>query len=376
MSRFLSKIILIGLLSTTALANPIAPITWGSSIIAQFLPPIIKAILGNGYALVPDQAFFGDCSDGDATISSGVTALTRDMYYNNLTISGTGAISFQNQRVFVCGTLDISNAPVFALDGSGTSGNNGGNGGAAGGGGSNVGVGTNIQGRAGGGGGAGGSAGAGAQGSTGTGGNAITGGTGGSGGAGGNGSSTNGGNQRNPVGVTNYPMRDITTWFTPQTGGGGQVFTGGSGSGGGGGGGDLINSGGGGGGGGASGQTVYLCANIIKTSSSTGAATITAWGGQGGAGGSPTAGNTGGGGGGGGGNGGWIVIKYNARSGPVISQLVTSFGGVFGSVGGTGHGTGANGSNGNATPPNNGLIQILDLSTGQITSTTSGSANL
>src|SRR5258708_7049394 len=35
---------------------------------------------------------FGDGSDGTVTISSGTTTLARDMYYNNLTINGSGAL--------------------------------------------------------------------------------------------------------------------------------------------------------------------------------------------------------------------------------------------------------------------------------------------
>lgn len=352
--------------------------TWFSNNTHQFFPPIIKALLGNGYALVPSQAFFGDCSDGNLTLgASGTTLLTRDMFYNNVSwpVGSTAQISFQNQRVFVCGTLDLTNAPVFGLDGSGASGVNGAAGGGGGSNGNTTAAGTNLTGRSGGNGGAGGTV-TGTQGAVGVGGNVITSTSGGSGGAGGAGTGGAGGAARAAIGVTAFPMRDITTWFLPLTGTGAQIFVGGSGAGGAGGGGDVVNSGGGGGGGGASGQTVYLSANIIKTGALTGGATITAWGGQGGAGGSPAAGNTGGGGGGGGGAGGWIVVKYNSKVGSTVTALVSTPGGVFGSAGGTGHGTGVTGAAGNATPPGNGLIQILNLSTGQITSSTTGSANL
>lgn len=347
--------------------------TWISNTTNQYFPTIIKSLLGNGFALVSSQAFFGDGSDGNVTISSGITILTRDMFYNNLTISGTGQISVQNQRIFVLGTLDLSTAPVFAIDGSGNNGGNGGNGGAAGGAGATVAVGTNITGRAGSAGGAGGSVAAGAQGGAGSGGNSITGQTGGASGAGGAGASTAGGALRAAPSVTDFPMRDITTWFLPQTGSGAQIFVGGSGPGGGGGGGDLINSGGGGGGGGSSGQTVYISAKIIKTGSGSLASTITSWGGAGGNGGSPTVGNTGGGGGGGGGSGGWIVIKYNTKIGTPIANFISAFGGFTNALGGTAHGTGINGSNGSAGQ--SGLIQLLDLSTGAITSNLTGSVN-
>lgn len=352
-----------------------SPVIWEGSSVAQFLTPIIKVFLGNGYSLVPSQAFVGDCSDGNVTITTGTTSLSRDMFYNNLTISGTGQISFQNQRVFVCGTLDISNAAAFALDGTGPSGTNGANGGGAGSNGNTIAVGTNITGRSGGNGGAGGTT-TGTEGAVGVGGNSITGQTGGSGGAGGAGSSGAGGIQRAQISVTAFPMRDITTWFVPQTGAGGQVFVGGSGAGGAGGGGDGAVSGGGGGGGGASGQTVYLAVNILKTSASTAGSVISAWGGNGGNGGSPTSGNAGGGGGGGSGSGGWIVFKYNQKIGAPVSGLILAIPGFTASLGGTGHGTGVNGSNGNAQAAQNGLIQVLNFSTGVITSTTTGTFTL
>lgn len=58
---------------------------------------------------------FGDGSDGDATISS-PTTLTRDMYYNNLTVNST--LNTAGYRIFVNGTLA----------GNGTIANNGNNG--------------------------------------------------------------------------------------------------------------------------------------------------------------------------------------------------------------------------------------------------------
>lgn len=375
MLHFFSKYwIWIILGATTVAAAPGVPVIFQGSNVAQFLPTITEALLGNGYALVPSKAFFGDGSDGNVTVSTPIV-LTRDQFYNNLTIAVGGSISFQNQRVFVAGTLDLTNAAAFTLDGSGTSGNNGGAGGAGGGAGATTAVGTNITGRSGGAGGAGGTT-TGTQGAAGAGGNSITGSGGGSGGAGGTGTSGAGGAQRNSTAVTNYPMRDITTWFTPQSGNGGQVFVGGAGSGGGGGGGDGANSGGGGGGGGSSGQTVYIAANIITTGVSTPGGVITSWGGAGGNGGSPAAGNTGGGGAGGPGSGGWVVVKYNTKIGAAVTGLIGAIPNVFSGTPGTGHGTGTNGSAGDTTAAGNGLIQILDLKTGTITTSTSGTANL
>jgi len=65
---------------------------------------------------------FGDGSDGDVTISAGTTTLIRDMYYNNLIVTGTLATA--GYRVFVNGT--ISGAGIISFNG--TAGGNGGNG--------------------------------------------------------------------------------------------------------------------------------------------------------------------------------------------------------------------------------------------------------
>ena len=55
------------------------------------------------------------------TISSGTTTLTRDMYYANLTISGTGKLIAAGFRVFASGTLDLSNAGAGAISANGAS---------------------------------------------------------------------------------------------------------------------------------------------------------------------------------------------------------------------------------------------------------------
>ncbi len=68
---------------------------------------------------------YGDGSDGNVLISSGTTTLVRDMFYNNLTLSGTGQIVTGGYRVFVKGILDITAAQAGAII------NNGGNGGNA-----------------------------------------------------------------------------------------------------------------------------------------------------------------------------------------------------------------------------------------------------
>lgn len=65
------------------------------------------------------RVLFGDGSDGDVTISTNTT-LTRDMYYNNLTINSGVTLSTANYRVFVLGTLTNNNATTGIV-------NNGGN---------------------------------------------------------------------------------------------------------------------------------------------------------------------------------------------------------------------------------------------------------
>jgi hypothetical protein len=62
---------------------------------------------------------WGDGSDGNVTVSSGTTTLSRDMYYNNLTINGTGQIVTNGYRIYVAGILDISAAPAGAIQWNG-----------------------------------------------------------------------------------------------------------------------------------------------------------------------------------------------------------------------------------------------------------------
>ncbi len=53
------------------------------------------------------DALFGDASDGDVTISS-LTTLSREMHYNNLTITSAGRLKPNGCRIFVRGTLTIN----------------------------------------------------------------------------------------------------------------------------------------------------------------------------------------------------------------------------------------------------------------------------
>jgi hypothetical protein len=351
--------------SRPALANP--PITWGGSTTAQEFPTIQRTLLGNGWALIPTQAFVGDCSDGNVTVSVNTT-LTRDMFYNNLTINSVALLNTAGFRIFVCGTLDLSSAG-FILNG-GNAGANGGAGGGGGGSGANGASGTMYRGNAGGAGG-GGNVSNGSPGVTATTALTLTGTNGGAGGAGGNGAATTGG----AGGSTNVPTTSLWeifgTWQLPILGDGTVIASAIGGSGGGGGGGS-VQSGSGGGGGGSGGGPVWISANIIKTGSGTSLGVIQSGGGNGGNGQTPSgtcALGCGGGGGGGGGSGGLVIVKYISHVG--ISVFLTYTGGGTGGTGGTHKGTtatdGAAGSNG--IP---GLIYQTDMSTGITTKYTGG----
>src|SRR5208282_5619394 len=67
---------------------------------------------------------YGDGSDGAYTLSTGVITLQRDMFYTNLTISGTGNIITNGYKIYVSGTLNISAAPAGAIQFNGNNGSN------------------------------------------------------------------------------------------------------------------------------------------------------------------------------------------------------------------------------------------------------------
>ena len=72
--------------------------------------------LNSGILGATQISLFGTGADGNVTISSGTTTLTRDMLYNNLTLSGTGKINTAGFKIFVSGTLDISAAGAQATE--------------------------------------------------------------------------------------------------------------------------------------------------------------------------------------------------------------------------------------------------------------------
>lgn len=62
--------------------------------------------------------FFGNGSDGDVTISGGTTTLTRDMYYDTLTIDSTGILVPAGYCIF-CKTACINNGLIQMNGGNG-----------------------------------------------------------------------------------------------------------------------------------------------------------------------------------------------------------------------------------------------------------------
>jgi hypothetical protein len=225
---------------------------------------------------------FGDGSDGNLTVSSGLTTLTRDMFWNNLTINSTGQINTVGYKIFVAGTLDISAAGTAAIYNSGGNGGNTNNqnGGAVG----TAPLGATVGAPGAGSSGATGVIGAGVQAPA-----AVSGGNGGSGNAAG--ASGNGGTNASPTSgaagragaavASALPIRRFeqnlirgATLITSASGGSGGSAGSGDGT-------TLANSCGGGGGG-AGGGIVAIWANTINRSNSTGASAIQVTGGVGG----------------------------------------------------------------------------------------------
>lgn len=311
---------------------------------------------------------FGDGSDGNVTISSGTTTLTRDMYYNNLTMSGTGKLVTAGWRVFIKGILDVTAAGAGAIQWNGS---NGGNASAATGGAGGT---TELGGTL-------GDISEGGSGTTATTGNGTAGGGGTiglgnggiSGGGGGGGTGTSGGGGGGGAArVPGYdtPMNRFETNFLF----GVSLITGGpGGSGGGAGAGDGTNVGGGGGAGGNGGGILAVYANTIVKSAATPASVFQANGGNGGNGGNTSAGVTGGGGGGGGGAGGWIYLCYNNLYGPLIYKMFEASGGQ-GGRGGSGTGAGATGGAG-GNSGTGGRITLYNVPT-NTTSTMLGDSSL
>lgn len=288
-----------------------------------------------------DVLAFGDGSDGDVTVTSGIQ-LTRDMYYNNLTLSAGGSIKTKGYIIYVKNLLNLDYAETHSISNDA---NNGGNAsgitpGIAGTNAPGIQVGPGQSGK---------------QGSdylTKNGTSPTTlqpsnGGTGGRSGRGGPSLTNSGGSEANGGIATNS---NVIRRFANPLIKYNSIICGGSGGGGAPSGGDSVDSyataGGGGGGGGG---VIALYANKISITTSTGNVFYVNGGngGHGASGGAVIGKNTGTGAGGGGGGGGFIYIYCNKIIGtPHASSAAANSTGGNGGNGGTPNGTGSGGSGG------------------------------
>jgi len=343
------------------------------ALVANDIPSLSAAKITSGTLALaqggtPQPPFYGLGQLGDVTISSGTTTLTDDYYVNNLTISGSGSIATAGYRIFVAGTLDLTNAPLGAIVRAGTLGNAGS--GASGGAivaaaGTNT-LGSNSASVIGGNSGTG----AGTAGGNSSIGNTSLGGQGGAGGSGGApslaagaaGGATN--SNANIVPIHRFDFNLLR---------GGTLMSGsGSGAAGGGANGDGTNNGGAGGSGSTGGCVLAIFCNILKRDTTTSAGAIRTFGNTGGAGANSSGGNSGGGGGAGGGGGGYIFIAYAQLQGNAATNLINVSGGT-GGAGGSGTGTGRGGQGGQGGA--GGRVTLINMSTG-VLSETNGTTTL
>lgn len=290
---------------------------------------------------------FGDGTDGDVTISGSVT-LTRDMHYNNLTISAGAALETAGFRIHVKGTLDLTAAPANAIRFTALA---GGNAPSTSAGGtyvpptaSNLVINTDN----GGGDGAAGATGAGTAGQ-GSSNGAMVAGVSGSGGRAGAPAGALGVAVSGPVArvgmsskVLFGPSSITLNRFHGDPVGGWIAQVGSSGSSGTG---DGSNRGGSSGAPGQPGGAVYIAAATISRGGSTAAGCIAAKGGNAGTSFAPTAGNAGGAGGSSGGGGGLVVVVCGALTGSTAANAIDVSGGN-GAAGTIGRGTGRGGAGG------------------------------
>lgn len=324
-----------------------------------------------------DAQWFGDGSDGNVTISAGTTTLTRDMYYNNLTLTG-GTLVTAGWKVFVAGTLDITAAPAGAIRPL-TSAIDGGAGSGGGSAGFEILAGSVGNSGANGNSGKAGTTGAGASQST-VSTSAMVGGFSGSsgnGGASGGGTSAGSGaagqtSDSSPSDVRRL-QSELSAWISPSAYA--QLRGGGPAPGGAAGGGDGANNAGNGGGGGSAGGALYIAAKTINRGGGTAVAAIQAIGGKGGTGSNGQGGTSGGGGGGAGAGGGWLYLIYHTLSGTTATNALDATGGD-GGAGGNGASTGVGGNGG--APGGGGRIDIYDVGAGTqtiVSRSAAGTAN-
>ena len=334
------------------------------ALVANDIPNISAAKITSG-VLSPalggcPLGFFGDGSDGALNISSGTTTLSRDMYYSSVTISSTARLDPNGFKIFVSGTLDLTNAPANAIS---LTVYNGGDGGAGTGGSAatfptaNTLGGSSSQATAG----AAGTATTGTSPSAPSGGASILGGSNGASGTGGaSGAQVGTNTSTGAVGqsfyrVDHHILRGSSLFFGGFAGRGGCSGTGTTG-----------NIAGSGGGGGAGAGIICIFANTISRGASTATSAIAAKGGAGGNGSSSTAAtNAGGGGGGSGGGGGCVILYYASLTGATATNCIDVSGGAGGN-GGNGvvyqGGQGAQGAAG-------GRVLLFNVAAGTISET-------
>lgn len=282
--------------------------------------PSVPSAGGGGGTAIQSDGWFGSGIDGDLTVS-GTTTLTRNTFYNNLTITSTGTLKPAGWRVYILGTLTIDSGGSINDDGPAGSGTTAGTALALRG---SMGA-ASTAGGAGSAGNSNGTASSGTSNATLNASFALP--TGGNGGASGAGQS--GGVSGAPVVYNaNVSLNDVWPCITI-----GHVFGRGSSSnlynGGGGGSGGGAATGSTGGGGGAGGGGVWVACKAIANSGR-----ISANGGAGGA------GTGAAGGGGGGGAGGYAIVMYQSGTLGTVQ--------ANGGTGGAGSGTGSAGATGTA----------------------------
>lgn len=125
---------------TTASLQKIVGASTSVAVVSTFTGPIVDvqvddalsssitdlddAMRGEGFVfdaaafdLITAPSWTGDGSDGDVVIGAGTTTLTRDTYYNNLTIQNTGILNPAHYRVFVRNVLTINVGGLLACSG-------------------------------------------------------------------------------------------------------------------------------------------------------------------------------------------------------------------------------------------------------------------
>ena len=361
-------------------APPAAPAdgdlwTTSAGLFARIAGATVGPMGAGGGGLSTAALLFGDGSDGNVTIT-GAVALTRDMFYQNLTLSPGAALNPAGWRIFVAGVLDLTAAPAGAIAMNGAPGGaapSTASGGAATPyfpvnslGADAAAVDQGLAGIA-------GATGSGAAGTQQLAYASLVNG-GGSGGTGASGAGTNAGNSaisnssNNVQTPTHLPFVAVQANSSGTTNAGFKGIAGGLGaSSAASGGGDGANRGGASGGGGQGGGVIFIAAATLDRGASTAVAAIQAKGGSAGSGFAPAAGNSGGAGGSGGGGGGYIICMVGAFAGSVASNAIDISAGN-GAAGTNANGIGIGGNGGSSGQ--GGRFTLADMSGGTMANTT------